>query len=379
MLVIFVAAKVCSEIFERLHLPGVVGEILAGFVVGPYALGWIVPNQVTTVLSELGVMFLLFRVGLEVKSSELLSLGGRATLIALAGVILPFATGWGLARLWKLPSVESVFIGAALVATSVGITAQVLAAGGWLEERASKIILAAAVIDDVLGLLVLAAVSGLARGSVSYLDLSITALLAIAFVILVATLGTRTISRVLPSINSRLRLAESEFALALTLMFALSLLAAYAGVAAIVGAFLAGMALSETVEHRVHDLTEGVTALLVPFFLAGIGLHFDPTPFRDPSLLLLAGVLTVAAMLSKFIACGLAAYRFGRRDAIRIGVGMIPRGEVGMVVAQVGLATGIMAAGVFGTIVFVAVATTVLAPPLLRLAFRPSARVPALH
>src|SRR3954469_14063782 len=151
LLVIFVSAKLLGEIFERLRQPSIVREILAGVLIGPHELNWIAPGEATTLLGELGVMFLLFRVGLEVKSSELLALGGQAMLVAVAGVIVPFLCGWGLSAWWGLPTIESVFIGAAMVATSVGITAQVLAAGGWLSQRASKLILAAAIIDDVLG------------------------------------------------------------------------------------------------------------------------------------------------------------------------------------------------------------------------------------
>jgi Kef-type K+ transport system membrane component KefB len=166
-------------------------------------------------------------------------------------------------------------------------------------------------------------------------------------------------------------LAEGEFALAMMLLFALSLLAVYAGVAAIVGAFLAGMALSGTVDRRVADLTNGVAEFLVPFFLAGIGLHFDPTPFREPATLALGVLIILAAIISKWIACGgAAALRFGRADAVRIGVGMIPRGEVGMVVAQIGLNMHVMSSAVYGVIVAMSVATTVIAPPLLKLAFR---------
>ena len=166
-----------------------------------------------------------------------------------------------------------------MVATSVGITAQVLAARGLLDMRASRIILAAAVIDDVLGLIVLALVSGMAKGAVNYLDIALTAALALGFTAFVAQFGTRTVRRIMPRMRARLRIAEGEFALAMTLLFALSLLAVYAGVAAIVGAFLAGMALSETAERRVTDLTNGVAELLVPFFLVGIGLHFDLSAF----------------------------------------------------------------------------------------------------
>jgi Kef-type K+ transport system membrane component KefB len=267
---------------------------------------------------------------------------------------------------------ESIFTGAAMVATSVGITAQVLAARGLLNTRAARIILAAAVIDDVLGLLVLALVSGLAQGGVNYLDLAITAALAIGFTVFVARFGTRTVRRVMPKMNARMRLVESEFALSMTLLFALSLLAVYAGVAAIVGAFLAGMALSDSAEGRVKELTNGVAELLVPFFLVGIGLNFDITAFAGGRNLALAGTIFLAAVASKFVGCGLGAISMGRTDAVRVGVGMIPRGEVGMVVAQIGLNMGVMAHSVYGTIVFMSVATTLIAPPLLKLAFRGS-------
>jgi Kef-type K+ transport system membrane component KefB len=257
-----------------------------------------------------------------------------------------------------------------MVATSVGITAHVLASRGLLEWRASRIILAAAVVDDVLGLIVLALVSGMAEGAVNYLDLGLTAALALGFTFIVARFGTRTVGRILPRMRAGLRLADGEFVLAMTLLFALSLLAIYAGVAAIIGAFLAGMALSETVEDRVHDLTAGVAELLVPFFLVGIGLHFDLTAFSDAGTLALASVLLVAAVLSKFLACGTGALGMGRMDAVRVGIGMVPRGEVGMVVAQIGLNLHVIGAGIYAAIVFMSVATTLIAPPLLRLAFR---------
>jgi Kef-type K+ transport system membrane component KefB len=372
MLLVFASAKLMAEIFERLGQPGIVGEILAGVLIGPHVLGWLAPTEFLHTLSDLGVMFLLFRVGLEIKASELFRVGGVALLVAIAGILLPFVSGWGISALWGEPQLESIFIGAAMVATSVGITAQVLASRGLLDTRAARIILAAAVIDDVLGLLVLALVSGLAKGPVNYLELAITGALAIGFTVFVARFGTRTVSHVMPKMNARMRLAESEFSLAMTLLFALSLLAVYAGVAAIVGAFLAGMALSETAEGRVSELTHGVAELLVPFFLVGIGLNFDVSAFANGRSLALACTIAVAATASKFAGCGLGALSMGRTDAIRVGVGMIPRGEVGMVVAQIGLNLGVMAHSVYGTIVFMSVATTLIAPPLLKLAFRGS-------
>src|SRR3954447_5613987 len=224
MLVVFASAKLLAEIFERLHQPGIVGEILAGILIGPQVLGWMSPNEVLTILADLGVMFLLFRVGLEVKASELMEVGGAALIVAIAGVIVPFIMGWGISTLWGYPKVENIFIGAAMVATSVGITAQVLAARGLLNTRAARVILAAAVVDDVLGLIVLALVSGLAKGNVRYLDVAITGLIAMAFTVVVAKFGTRLARRVIPRMQSTLSFAEGAFAIAMTLLFALSVL-----------------------------------------------------------------------------------------------------------------------------------------------------------
>ena len=369
MLIVFGAAKLMAELFERMGQPGIVGEILAGVIVGPSVLGWIAPNEILTALSELGVMFLLFRVGLEVKASELMKVGPVASLVALLGVVVPFVLGWGIFIAAGYPQVESIFVGAAMVATSVGITAQVLAGKGLLHLAASKIILGAAVIDDILGLIVLAIVSSMARGTVNFLEIGTTAALAIGFTIIVAKWGTQTMARLMPATN-KLKAGEAQFNLALVLLFALSVLAIYAGVAAIIGAFLAGMALAESVNHRVHDLAHGITELLVPFFLAGIGLHLDVSVFSDSTTLMLSVVILVAAVLSKLIGCGLGAFQLGRADMFRIGCGMVPRGEVGMVVAQIGMSMGIIQKPVYAVVVFMAVATTIAAPALLNIAFR---------
>jgi Kef-type K+ transport system membrane component KefB len=369
MLIVFGSAKLFGEILERLGQPGIVGEILAGAIIGPSVLGWIQPSEVLTALSELGVMFLLFRVGLEVKSSELMQVGGTAFLVALLGVLVPMAMGWGIMRAWGYPQVESFFVGAAMVATSVGITAQVLASKGLLHLQSAKIILGAAVIDDILGLIVLAIVSSAAKGQVNIMEITATAVLAIGFTIIVAKWGTQTMMRFVPHAESRLKSGEAQFNIALVLLFALSVLAMYVGVAAIIGAFLAGMALAESVTGRVHDLAHGITELLVPFFLAGIGLHLDVSTFGDKSLLLLALIIFAAAVVSKLIGCGLGAVQLGRKEMIRIGCGMVPRGEVGMVVAQLGLSMAVIEKPVYSVVVFMAVATTIVAPALLNLAY----------
>ena len=370
ILLIFGAAKLLSELFERFGLPGLVGEILAGVVLGPAALNWIHPNSVLDGLAELGILFLLFRVGLEVKASELFRVGRVALAVAVAGVLLPLLAGWLLmAHEWRMSNVESLFVGAAMVATSVGITAQVLAAKGLLNERASQVILAAAVIDDVLGLLVLALVSSVAKGRVDLPSIVATTLVAGAFTLLVARFGSRAVNRVVPHVERRLSAKDSQFHFALIVVFSLSVLSEYIGIAAIVGSFLAGLAFSESVDRRVRDLSHGVAELLVPFFLAGIGFHLTSSVLADRSTLGLAVALTIVAMFTKLFGCGLPALILGRKDALRVGIGMMPRGEVGMVVAQLGLTMGIVGPSVYGAVVFMAIATTVLVPPLLKLAY----------
>ena len=371
MLLVFGSAKLIAEIFETFGLPGIVGEIVAGVILGPSLLNWLSLDHFLESLAELGVMFLLFRVGLEVKASELVRVGGTALLVATSGVVLPFLLGWAILRAWGAPFIDCVFLGASMTATSVGITAQVLAAMGYLDQKASRIILAAAVIDDVLGLLVLAVVSGMAKGHISILDLALTAVLASSFVVVVALWGTRAMKRVVPRAAERLRASESEFALAICLLFALGLLATYAGVAAIVGAFLAGMAIGESVNHRVHTLMHGATELLVPFFFVALGLRINLGAFRSGSALLLAAIVILAAVISKLVGCGVMALRLGHVEALRIGIGMIPRGEVGMVVGQLGLTMGILTADVYDVIVLMAIVTTLIAPPLIKSAFRP--------
>lgn len=377
MLIVFGSAKLMGEVCERLGVPGLIGEIVAGALIGPSLLGWVAPNATLTALSDLGVMFLLFNVGLEVKASELLSVGGTATVVAAIGVITPFLVGWGILAAWGAPQTEAIFVGAAMVATSVGITAKVLSSRNLLQELASKIILAAAVIDDVMGLIVLAVVSSLARGKFHILDIALTAAMASGFTVVLAKWGTTAVNRVLPHFKSRARAEEAEFHIALVVLFALAVLAQYTGVAAIVGSFLAGLALSDSADPRVRDLTKGVSELLVPFFLVDIGLHFDVRIFREGSTVALALIILVAAIVTKLIGCGLGSIRLGWRNVLKVGLGMVPRGEVGMVVAQMGLTMAVISDQVYAVVVFMAVATTLVTPLLLKIAFPEGATVPA--
>ena len=370
LLLVFGTAKLLGYICERFGQPGLVGEIIGGVVLGPSVLNWVRPDEVLTALAEMGAIFLLFRVGLEVKASDLIRVGGTALTTAVLGVVLPFVLGWFAMRMMGVSTIEAVFVGAALVATSIGITARVLASKGLLQQRASQVILAAAVIDDVLGLLVLAGVESTAEGHLNFVALSTTVIMGVAFTVLVAQYGTRTVQHIMPKLERAVGLEEAQFHLAMVLLFALALSAVSVGIAAIVGAFLAGMTLSETVKHRVHDLAHGITELLVPFFLVSIGLHLDLSVFASPITLWLTASICAAALLSKVVGCGLGAWKLGRADMLRVGVGMIPRGEVGMVVAQIGLSLGVIEKPVYAAVVSMAIVTTLVAPPMLKYAYR---------
>ncbi len=370
LFIILASAKVMAEIFERVRQPAVVGEIIAGVIIGPSLLGWVAPGEVINVLAEIGVIFLLFNVGLETKPQAIFSVGVRATIVGVLGVVLPFVAGYFIATAWGGSFAEAMFIGAALVATSVGITARVLGSMGLLDAPTARIILGAAVIDDILGLIILSLVSAVSQGSVSYAGLAKTAAAAVLFTAFVALVGSRVINRLAPFIE-RLRLGKPFFTLGLILCLGLSVASIYVGIAAIIGAFLAGMALAEATEEneKMHRLTSGVSEFLVPFFLVNIGMQLSLTVFRDSSVVVFAVVLTVIAVATKFVGCGLGAWGLDRREMAQIGIGMVPRGEVGIVVAQIGLGLGVIGQNFFASVLFMAVATTLIAPPLIKALF----------
>lgn len=367
LFVMIAAAKIMAEIFERLNQPAVVGEILAGVIIGPSILGWVSPNELISIVAEIGVIFLLFMVGLETKPQSVYRVGKKAMLVGTLGVVLPFVAGYFIAVAWDGSFIEAMFIGAAMVATSVGITARVLGSMGLLNKQTARIILGAAVIDDILGLIILSVVSALSSGTVNYLELGKTAGLAILFVVLVATVGSRVMNRLAPRV-SKLRVSKPFFNIGLVLCLGLSVASIYVGVAAIIGAFLAGMALAEATEENygMHKLTSGVTEFLVPFFLVNIGMQLNLAVFKDWSVVLLAVVITVAAVVTKFVGCGLGAWGMTRRQMAQVGVGMVPRGEVGIVVAQIGLSLAVITERFFASVLFMAVATTLIAPPLIK-------------
>ena len=370
LFIALVAAKLTAELFERLRQPAVVGEILAGIIIGPALLNWIQATDVMDALAEIGVIFLLFTVGLETRPSDIFKVGGTATIVAVLGVVVPFVGGWGLLSVWPGHSqIEAIFLGAAMVATSVGITARVLSGMGLISTEASRVILAAAVIDDVIGLLVLAVVSSMASGSVNYVHIAVTAALAILFTVVTIAFGARAVNRVSGQVQA-LKMPHPLLMFALVLCFGFAALASLIGIAGLVGAFLAGVALSESTDGtKLHSQSGALTEFTAPFFLVNIGMKLNLSIFLSTRTVELAAIVIVLAIVTKFVGCGIGALKMGRRRALQVGAGMVPRGEVGIVVAQIGLGLAAVSDSIYGVVLAMAVITTLAAPPLIKLAF----------
>ena len=367
LFLMFGAGKLLAEIFERLRQPGVLGELLAGVLLGPSLLNLVHTNELTLGVAEIGAVFLLFTVGLETKPRDLLEVGWTATAVAVSGVILPFALGLWYMSAEGHTTVESIFVGAAMVATSVGITARVLADLGALATRAARVILAAAVLDDILGLLVLAVVSSLSTGQVHYAQLLIVAAEAAAFALLMIFFASRVIGRFQPHVE-KLRAQNSAFILSILLCLGLSLASVYIGMAAIVGAFLSGLALADHSERwRLHENAHPLSEFMAPFFFVILGVQVNVHTFAKPGLIGMATIICILAIAGKLIGCGLGSLRMGFKDALRIGIGMIPRGEVGLIVAGVGLTLHTISDAVYSIVLLMSIVTTLVAPPFLRI------------
>jgi Kef-type K+ transport system membrane component KefB len=366
----FAAAKILGELFERVKQPSVIGEILAGVVLGPFVFGLISPLHAETfhvyeVFAEVGVIILLFSIGLHIKVDDILKVGRTSSVVAILGVILPFFFGYLFTLTSEHTTVEAMFIGAAMVATSVGITARVFADLGILDSRVAKVILAAAVIDDILGLLVLAVVTGVGKGAISYVSMALLTLEAAGFIIFLTIIGKGLIPRLGPFFGY-FKTKNAPFALALLLCLGLSAVASYIHLAAIVGAFMAGMVLAElNVEFRFSSKFESLYDFLVPFFFVVMGTQVDLSVFTRFNLMSAAMVLTLFAILGKLLGCGLGAMSLGWKEASVVGVGMVPRGEVGMIVASIGLGMGVISTDLYSIVIFMVIATTLLTPPAL--------------
>ena len=382
LVLILGSAKLLGAGAKRIGQPAVLGELLAGVILGSSVLGLVNPkNEVLHLLSELGVVILLFEIGLEIDLGKLLKVGGASIAVAIVGILAPFALGYGVCRLLGLAQLPSIVAGATLTATSVGITARVLSDLGRLQDTEGQIIVGAAVIDDVMGLVILAVVSGLAAGQgVTAGSIAKITGVAFGFLILTLVLGGRLVP---PLVKWFSTLNVPGMATSVGLMLALGLawLADRTGSAMIIGAFAAGLLLRAT--PQVHEIERGVGYLghfFVPIFFVVIGAAVDVRVFNpihpaNRQTLLIGGLLILAAMLGKFVA-GYAPFWFRGRKMV-IGVGMIPRGEVGLIFAQMGLASGIFDGGQFSAVALMVMVTTFVAPPLLRLLLPPIPSAPA--
>ena len=364
LFLLFIGAKVGEEVARRLGQPAVVGELLGGFLVGPGALALVVPGETAFVLAEIGVVILLFSVGLEVRLDDLLAVGKPAVLTAIAAMILPIAAGVAISLMGGEALTTAAFVGLALAATSIGITSRVLADMGVLDRTFARVVLGAAVIDDVLALILIGLVSSVAAGDVS----GSTVLVAVAAVGLVglgfaAARRARGLKR---EVFTWPLFADTPLVPAFILMFAVALVSAAIGLAAIIGAFVAGLIVAETeaqdeLEHEIRPLGQ----IFTPFFFAVTGAQVDLGALLDPAIATLAVILAVAGVVTKAAGGLLGARSIGRWGSAAVGFGMVPRGEVGIVVANLGLAAGLLSAGLFSAVLVAVVLTTVVAPYLL--------------
>ncbi|MBN4064822.1 cation:proton antiporter [Dehalococcoides mccartyi] len=403
--VILVAAKIGGEVSERyLKIPPVLGELGAGILISPFLLGGIqwfgggalfeVPHDGSGLpvepqlffVAQLAAVVLLFEAGLETNREQFMKYVRPASAVAAGGVLLPFGMGFAATVLLGFADMDSVqgmipalFVGAIMTATSVGITARVLADIRKLDSPEGVTILAGAVVDDVLGIIILAIVVGIAEeGTVTAGSIGIIFLKAVGFwlgLMIIGSLVSNYISKVVLWFKS----AGAALVLALALAFIASAVAEiYFGLAMIIGAYTMGLALSSTeLKHQVEDSMRSVNNFLVPIFFVVIGMQVDFTAFGAGetslgSALIFAAVLTVFAVISKVVGSGVPALfvGFNRRGATRVALGMLPRGEVALIVAGIGLTSGVIGKDIFGVAIVMTVVTTVLAPVFLIPAFK---------
>jgi Kef-type K+ transport system membrane component KefB len=364
LFVLLLAAKVGEEILRRLGQPGVVGELLGGFIVGPFGLALVHPGQTELVFAEMGVVVLLFSVGLEVRTDDLLKVGKPAILTAVLGMLLPIAGGFALTAFLGETTMSSYFVGLALAATSIGITSRVLRDLGVMDRTFAKVVIGAALVDDILALVLIGLAAGAAEGDLSAGTL-LVGVAGIGLVLLGFVVARR--ARGLPSSAFTWPLfADTPLVPAFVIMLATALLAVWVGLAAIIGAFVAGLVVAETeaAEELEHDI-KPLASIFTPFFFAVTGAQLDLSALLDPPLAVLAIALAVIGVVTKVAGGLIGARSIGRWGATTVGFGMVPRGEVGIVVANLALATGVVDGDLFAVMLVAVVLTTVAAPYLL--------------
>lgn len=373
--IIFFSAKVMGEICIRLKMPPIIGELMAGVLLGNYVLGIIDhSNQVLMSIAEIGVIFLMFHVGLEIRVKDLFAVGRTAVFVGILGVIFPLVMGFVSMFFLGYQFVESLFIATAILATSVGVSVKILQDLGLIKQKVAYIILGAAVLDDIIALIALSLVKGLARGEFQTIEFSLLVIESVAFVGFLTFWGPRLARRTHRWIK-RLNIPEGPFVLSVILCLGLAYLADVIGLAAIIGSFMAGIVIDELA--GVYDLenkVKYVNEFLLPFFFVMMGAHLDPSAFLRPSLLFLTLLITAVAVLSKMIGSALACWKESWKVRIQTGVCMIPRGEVGIIVGLIGLSLHTITKEMYNVVLGMSLLTTLIAPPLILLSFRAKRR-----
>jgi Kef-type K+ transport system membrane component KefB len=367
LFIVFVVAQIGAEIAQRLNLPAVVGEIAAGCVVGPAVLGWVKVNEPLEVLAEIGAVLLLFSVGLETRIGDLKKVGRVAAYVGVCGVILPFVLGAAWAKLAGFETPKAMFVASAFVATSAGITARVLHDLGVLGRLESRVILGAAVIDDILAMLLLGVVTAVqGGGSINVAGLLLVLAQAVGFVALIALVGTRVMRKSSGILDAPIN-PLSPLTLSLALCLGLAVAASYLGLAAIIGAFLAGMVAAEADQrHALEKQIQTIMAFLVPFFFVVTGAQVELGELANGTALGALVLVTLLAIAGKLIGCGFAAKSLGHKSALIVGVGMVPRGEVGIIVASLGKQAGVFTGTTYAIIIAMSLLTSMAAPPVLK-------------
>ena len=372
LVALVLGTKLLGELAQRMGQPAVLGELVAGVLLGGSVLGLLDPGDpVIAALAEIGVLILLFQIGLHTDVRSLVSVGASATTVALVGVVLPFAGGYAVAAALGIETVPALVCGAALTATSVGISARVLSDLGRLHSPEGQVVLGAAVLDDIVGLIILSVVAGIVGGeAVTFLGVTRTTAVALGFVAVALVAGAFTIPPLFRLV-SRVQIAGALGLFALAFAFTLAWLAEAAGSALIIGAFAAGLILHPTPQAKEieHDMTT-LGHFFVPIFFASVGAAVELDALGDTRALLVGGSLIAVGILGK-VAAGFAPWWF-RGDRLLVGVAMVPRGEVGLIFAQMGLTSGSIGADLFGALMLMVLATTFVTPPALgRLARAP--------
>jgi len=420
------AAKICGEVARRFNIASVVGELLAGVVLAPTLVGGIhillptlldgfhiinvqlvTVNDAVWMFAQVGAVLLIFLVGLETRFANFRKSGFVATVVATGGVIVPFILGYLLTIAWGYPSREALLVGAALTATSIAITVKVLKDIGKSKTGESGILVGAAVIDDVLGLIVLAIVQGVAKsGELDFVGIGVVMAISVIFWLALVVVGVFVVARLIdrlcpriqcprysgpegpyaPGNHCTLRCNGAQEASVIAMCFGFAYLALLAGLSPILGAFAAGMSIAETkILPTIQEVTEKINFIMAPMFFVVIGALVDLSGLNANSLVF-AVLLISLAMVGKIIGCGLPIYLLNRdlSQAIIVGVGMMSRGEVGLIIAGIGVQSGVFSNEVFSSVVFMVVVTTVVTPIVLSAAYKrlkpraPAAPVPVV-